>query len=78
MLAVPHLTPELVMGQCEQPLQVLCDEFGMFQKLLHLSGRAVFWRGLVRHKTALLLPDRVLTVNRKHRVCLYLIKLFFL
>lgn len=44
MSAVNHLTPELVMGQCEQPLKVLCDEFGMFQKLLHLSRRAIFWR----------------------------------
>lgn len=64
MLAVSHLTPELVMGQCKQPLQVLCDEFGMFQKLLHLSRRAVFWWGLVRHKTAFLLPYRVLMLNR--------------
>lgn len=62
-----HLTPELVVGQCEQPLQVLCDEFGMFQKLLHLSRRAVLWWRFVRHETALILPDRVLVWDMKHR-----------
>lgn len=66
MSAVPNLTPELVMRQCEQPIQVLCDEFGMFQKLLHVSRRSIFWRGPVRHKTTLRLPDRVLMLNRKH------------
>lgn len=56
------------MGQREQPLQVLRNKSGMFQKLLHLSRRAIFQRGLVRHKTALLLPGWVLTVNRQQKV----------
>lgn len=68
MLAIIHLTPELVMGQREQPPQVLSNKSGMFQKLLHLSRRAIFQRGLVRHETALLLPGWVLTVNRQHKV----------
>lgn len=68
MLAIIHLTPELVMGQREQPLQVLGDKSGVFQELLHLSRRAVFQRGLVRHETALLLPGRVLSVNRQRDV----------
>lgn len=71
MQAVPHLTPELVMGQWQKPLQVLFDESGIFQKFLHLSRRIVFGQGLVRHKTTLLLPYWVLMLNRKQKVCLW-------
>ena len=67
LVCFSHLAPELVVGQSEQPLQILDDESGIFQKLLHHSGRAVLWRRLVRHKAALLLPLRVLRRSREKK-----------
>ncbi|TNN58188.1 hypothetical protein EYF80_031621 [Liparis tanakae] len=62
---VSHLTPELVMGQRQQPVQVLRDEFGMFHELLRLGGSAVLRRGFrggaaVTHqrRQRLLFPQR--------------------
>jgi len=64
---VSHLTPELVMGQRQQPVQVLRDEFGMFHELLRLGGITVLRRGFVRHEAALLLPGRVLMWRKEEK-----------